>query len=243
MKIDIVQPNENFAGLSYGEWAVEWNKWLFSEDPDTYDGGNVLFLRGNVDYRPIGRNKDSPRFLDPNAIYDRTGRRSEGIFEGVAIFIPIITTVLFIGDNYEGKILRNEHDLRHYVNKDTNDTRKMWAAIKRMGDKKPRKIVNNLEEYRFESSLFKLSVPRSSLLRERMEFTIKPGDYYAITAGYYLMIKSLPPSSYRIIFGGEGMGIYSTNSVYDIKVIQRKKEHRRDVSNSVLRSKYFRLKT
>ena len=64
MHIDIVQPNENFGGLSYGEWAAEWNKCLFSEDPDTYDGSNVLFLRGNVDYRPISKSKSSPRHID-----------------------------------------------------------------------------------------------------------------------------------------------------------------------------------
>ena len=65
MSIEVVSPNENFGGMSYGEWAIEWNKWLFSEDPDTYDGGNVLFLRGNVDYRPVGKEPGSPRYVDP----------------------------------------------------------------------------------------------------------------------------------------------------------------------------------
>ncbi len=241
MRIDIVPPNENFGGMSYGEWAAEWNKWLFSEDPDSYDGGNVLFLRGNVDYKPIGTKRDSPRYIDPKAKYDKTGNKGEAIFDGIAIFVPIITTVLFIGDNYEGKILRNEQDLRYYVNKDTDDTRKMWAAIKRRGDEKAYMLVKNLEEYRFESPLFKLSVATSNLLRERMEFRIKPGVYDAITAGYFVMIRSLPPSHYRIIFGGEGMGIYTTNSVYDIEVIEKRKEHLRDASKSVLRSEYFRF--
>lgn len=241
MNIDIVQPNENFGGMSYGEWAVEWNKWLFSEEPDIYDGGNVLFLRGNVDYKPISASRNSPRHIDRKAIYDRTGKRGESILDGVAIFVPVITTVLFIGDNYEGKILRNEQDLRHYVNKDTDDTRKMWAAIRRKGDKNACALVKNLEEYRFESPLFKLRVPKGSLLRERMEIMTKPGVYDAIAAGYFIMIRTLPPSFYRINFGGEGMGIYTTNAVYDIEVIHRKKSLR-DVSNSVLKSKYFTFK-
>jgi hypothetical protein len=240
MRIDIVQPDENFGGMSYGQWAAEWNKWLFSEDPDTYDGGNVLFLRANPDYRPISTKKDSLRHADRNAIYDRTGSRGESILEGIAIFVPIITTVLFIGDNYEGKILRNEKALRYYVNKDTDDTRKMWAAIKRKGDKSAFSLVKNLEDYRFESPLFKLAVPKDSLLGERMEFTIKPGIYDAITAGYFIMIRSLPPSLYRINFGGEGMGIYVTNSVYDIEITRRKK-HLRDSSSAVLKSKIFRF--
>jgi hypothetical protein len=242
MIIDIVQPNENFGGMSYGEWVAEWNKWLLSEEPDTYDGGNILFLRGNVDYKPISPSSNSPRHIDRKAIYDRTGSKGETILDGIAIFVPVITTVLFIGDNYEGKILKNEQDLRHYVNKDTDDTRKMWAAIKRKGDKNASTLVRNLDEYRFESPLFKLRVPKGSLLRERMESTIKPGAYDAIAAGYFIMIRSLPPSFYRINFGGEGMGIYATNAVYDIEVIQRKKPLR-DASKTVLNSKYFKLKT
>ena len=53
MKIDVVRPTENFRGMSYSEWATIWSNWLFSEDPDTYDGGNILFLRGNVSYKPV----------------------------------------------------------------------------------------------------------------------------------------------------------------------------------------------
>ena len=242
MRIDIVQPDENFRGMSYGQWAAEWNKWLFSEDPDTYDGGNVLFLRANPDYRPISTKKDSLRYAERNAIYDRTGCKGESILEGVAIFVPILTTVLFIGDNYEGKILRNEKDLRYYANKDTDDNRNMWAAIKRKGDKNAFSLVKNLEDYRFESPLFKLAVPKDSLLRERMEFTIKPGIYDAITTGYFIMIRSLPPSFYRINFGGEGVGIYVINSVYDIEVTQRKKPLR-DSSSALLESKIFKFRS
>ena len=242
MRIDIVQPDENFGGMSYGQWAAEWNKWLFSEDPDTYDGGKVLFLRANPNYRPISTKKDSPRYADRNAIYDRTGNRGESILDGVAIFVPILTTVLFIGDHYEGKILRNEKDLRYYANKDNDDNRKMWAAIKRKGDKNAFPLVKNLEDYRFESPLFKLGVPKDSLLRERMDFIIKPGTYDAITTGYFIMIRSLPPSFYRINFGGEGVGIYVINSVYDIEVTQRKKPLR-DFSSAVLKSKIFRFRS
>lgn len=238
MNIDVVRPNEIFGGMSYGEWAAEWNKWLFSEDPDTYDGGNILFLRGNVDYKPISKSRNSPRHIDRRSVLDKTGSKAESIFEGIAIFVPVLTTVLFIGDNYEGKILRNDLDLRRFVNKDTDDTRKMWAAIKRKGDNDAHILVDNLEDYRFESPLFKLTVPKGSLLRERMEFTIKPGTYDAITAGYFIMIKSLPPSYYRINFGGEGMGIYATNAVYDIEVVQSQRPSR-DASKAILKSNYF----
>jgi hypothetical protein len=241
MALDIVGPKENFGGLSYGEWIAEWTKWLHSEDPDTFLGGNLLYLRGNVDYKPVGTKGDSPRFINPKAIYDRTGEKREIISEGIAIFVPIITTSLFIGDVYEGTVLKNEQDLRYCVNKDTDEIRKMWAVIKKTGNKKASKLVKNLEAYRFESPLFKLSIPKNSALTKRMEMPVKPGVYEAITAGYFVMIRSLPASTYRIIFGGEGMGSYTTNSVYDIEVSKRKKMQLTDESNLVLTSKYFRV--
>ena len=38
-----------------------------------------------------------------------------------------------------------------------------------------------------------------------MESLVKPGLDDTITAGYFVMIRSLPASSYRIIFVREGM--------------------------------------
>jgi|SRR5215203_1378689 len=239
MRLEIVSPNENFRGMSYGEWAVEWNKWLFSEDPDTYDGGNVLFLRGNVDYRSVGNQPGSPRYVDPEAIYDKTGGNRENIIEGTAIFIPIITSILFLSDNYEGRIIKDEQELRYFINKDTDNTGEIWAAIKRKGEDRPIKLVKNLKQYRFESPLFKIEVPFNSLLRNKMEVPVKPGIYEGITAGYYIMIKSLSPSTYRLIFGGTGVGVYRTNSVYDIDVVKKEKERTKDTSNSIINSKYF----
>ena len=130
MKVDVVQPHENFRGMSYGEWAVEWNKWLFSKDPDEYDEGNILFLRGNVDYRPIGNDPSSPKYINQDAIYDRTGRNGITIFERTAIFIPVIASTFFIQENYEGRTIRTEQDLRYIVNKDTDVSPEIWAAIK-----------------------------------------------------------------------------------------------------------------
>lgn len=238
MVLDIVAPNENFRGNSYGEWTVEWTRWLHSENPDIYDGGKMLYLRGSVDYKPVGIK--GPRFINPSSLYDRRGHNGEEIFEGTAIFIPIISTSFFIGDIYEGKVIRNEQELRHYVNKDTDNAKKIWSVIRNNRNNKIVRIVNNLEEYRFETPLFKLRIPKKSLLVKRMEMPVRAGIYEAITAGYFIIIRNLPVSSYRITFGGEGMGTYRTSSVYDIKVSKRIQVQLRDLSSSALKSKHFK---
>ena len=80
--------------MSYSEWVITWCNWLFSEDPDTYDGGDILFLRGNVNYLPVNDSGVGPRFIDPDAIYDRTGQNGQTIFERTAILVPVMVAML-----------------------------------------------------------------------------------------------------------------------------------------------------
>ena len=108
MKIDVVPPSENFRGMSYGNWAALWSRWLLSEEPDNYAGGDVLFLRGNVDYKPLRGATGGPRHSDPKGIYNRTGSKGEKIFEGTAIFFPVVNALLSIGELYDGRLIKNE---------------------------------------------------------------------------------------------------------------------------------------
>jgi hypothetical protein len=223
MSIDVVPPVENFRGMSYGDWAALWSKWLLSDEPDNYAGGDMLFLRGNVDYKPLGIPTGGPRHSDPRGFYNRTGKKGEEIFEGTAIFFPVVNAQLNIGELYDGRLIRNEEDVRLVARKDIAEGGAMWANIMRKGEKKPTKIVKNLKDYRVESPLFRLVVSQKSRLRDRMESPLKPGIYDSVTVGYYVLIRTLPPSIYRIRFGGKGRGAYYTDSVYDISVRGKKK--------------------
>src|SRR5215217_1573019 len=83
---DILPPNENFRGKSYGEWAAEWWNWLLSEKPDIYSQEDpVLFLRGAFDYKARADGKRNPS----STHNDRTGDKKIEIFEGTAIFFPV----------------------------------------------------------------------------------------------------------------------------------------------------------
>jgi hypothetical protein len=224
MKIDVVLPDENFRGMSYGDWAAIWWNWLLSEEPDNYDGGDVLFLRGNVEYKLVGGVAGAPSYSDSKGFYDRTGNSGEKIFEGTAIFFPVVIAMLHIGELYDGRLVKNEEDMRFAARKDINEGGAMWANIMRKGDKKATKVVKNLKDYRVESSLFKLTVLEKSQFRDRMESSLKPGFYDSVTVGYYVLIRSLPPSIYRIHFGGKGRGTYYTDSVYDITVKGKRRD-------------------
>jgi hypothetical protein len=230
--IDVVSPEENFRGLSYGYWAAIWCNWLMSEDPDNYNVDSMLFLRGNVDYRPVGNVNGAPRNIDHEAHYDRTGNKGEKIFDGTAIFFPVINALYCMGNVYEGVELKKEEDLRFAARKDINEGGKMRAEIIKKGENKGSKIVKSLKDYLIESPLFKLEVSNKSALRDRTENELKPGIYNCITVGYYILIKALPPSNYRIHFEAKGRGIYYTNAIYDITVQDKRRDSVEDISCS-----------
>jgi hypothetical protein len=233
LKLEVVLPTENFRGMSYGDWMAAWHQWLLSDNP-SYNGENILYLRGNVDYRPVGGKEDGPRYVDPNAIYDRTGDKGEIIDERTAILVAILTSQYHIGEFYNGRKVTGIPSLRYVANKDT-DGGSIWATITEKGNK-TMKLVPDLKEYRFESPLYLLSVPKNSKLRTKMDNPLKPGNYHAITVGYFVLIKSLPIGTYRIRFGGSNGSAYHTNSLYEIKVLRKSKDNVIDKSDRLIKN-------
>ncbi|HZL24419.1 MAG TPA: hypothetical protein VFC05_13925 [Nitrososphaeraceae archaeon] len=232
MKLDTVLPSETFRGMSYGDWIAAWHQWLVSDNP-SYNGEDILFLRGNVNYRSVGdkEDDDGPRYLDPKAVYDRTKDNGETIYEGTAILIPILTSHFYIGDFYNGRKITSIPYLRYVTNKDTNGG-SVWATIMKKGGR-VNKIVSDLKEYRFESPLYLLSIPRNSKLRNKMDYPPNPGNYHAITVGYFVLIKFLSIGTYTLRFGGTNGSAYHTNSIYDIYILKKRKDNVVDKSDHI----------
>lgn len=234
MKIDVVPVHENFKGLSYGEWAAIWATWLMSEDPDRTARTDILFLRGNINYRPVNNIADGPRFLNTADYLDKTGKNGEIIDTYMAILIPVLTAQYSVGMVYEGKKIVSEHELRDAVNKDTDQSEMTWATIGKKGSRKGSRIVRDISNYRVESPFFKLSIPPSSKFNPRTEDHLKPGSYEAVVGGYFIIIQSLPLGKFQIRFGGRGRGGYGTDSLYDIEVRKRKRIIPKDMSGQNL---------
>ena len=216
----MVNPQENFRGLPYGYWASLWWNWLLSDEPDMYRG-DILFLRGNLDYKQVA--EGGPVHIDPNSFFDRTGRKGVKIFENTPVLIPISITVFRIGsDLFDGRLIETEQDARLAGIRDNQESKVMWATISCNGNK-PRKIVNNLHDYFVQSSPFELKISVNSPIRNKMDMPLEAGTFTSLTVGYYILIGSLSPSTYRIRFGTIGRGAYYTDAIYDIIVQGRKK--------------------
>jgi hypothetical protein len=181
MKLKIVLPNQKYRDKSYGEWAAEWWNWLVSDNPDSYDINDpVIFLRANIDYIYIDKNKRIRRHSGNH--YDRTGQQGIKIHEDTGIFFPVIECEFNDGDlNPEnGSKIQTEEEMRILARKDIDSGWKIGATIREgEGPSQP---------------LFKLVVSEKNILRHSMEDELEPGTYNAVTDGYWILLSSLPSS-------------------------------------------------
>jgi hypothetical protein len=205
----VLQPEENFRGMSYGDLIARWNNWLMSSHP-YYDGGDILFLRGNMGY-----------YTDPKAFLDMSNLSANGqtILYGTAIFIPIITCQWNIGDYYEGDKIEDEETMRAAVRDFLSRGGPIWATCLKTDTNELFVIEEKLKRFYIESPRFQLDISPQSVLRTMIDDPLEPGQYDAVLGGYCVLLKDLPSGKYRIRFGGKGRRVYYTDSVWDITVL------------------------
>jgi hypothetical protein len=213
----VVKTSENYRGLSYGDIIVTWQRWLLSENPDHHQYGDILFLRGNLGY------------YDSNCEYLSCFTE---ISEGMSILVPIVTTHFSIGESYKGTIINNEFYLRKAVREHVDAAGPFWATLEKMGkNHNVLRLVPNLESFRVESMPFELDVSDENPFLDKMDEPNYPGKYTALVSGYFVLLRDLPVSSYRIRFGGYGMDNFYTDSLYEINIISKERTAK-DLSGS-----------
>lgn len=186
----IVQPHENFKGLSYGCWTSIWWNWLFS---DQLQNGSVYFLRGNTDLE------------DP---IKRTGKNGPIINSNTAIFFPIICTITseLLFEHASTQVIRRSESAERQKNP-------LLLSVKINGVRIP-----NLKNYYSESPEFVLDIPKSSKLRGSFDPVPRIGKRPAVSAGYWIMLRPLPAGTYKIIFKGKHEDGYVSYGDYTIRV-------------------------
>lgn len=207
----VLQPWENYRGLSYGELVVRWHNWLMSKDPDNYNSTDILFLRGNIGYH----DKRDSFYFKTNVV----------ISQETAILIPVVTTLINYGDYHEGKVINDEFYLRQAVHDHVNAAGPFWATLEVIDNStiSLKKIVPDLELFRVESPLFQINISHLNPFLNKMDEPVFPGIYTALGSGYFILLYNLIPSKYRIRFGGKGMYDFYTDAMYDITITDPQK--------------------
>jgi hypothetical protein len=249
---EIVEPDRNFRGKSYCDWVVEWSNWLHSGDPDrTAVRGDIVFLRGNIDYYRFTANLD-PKVKDVDLFYNKTGKNSLLIAERTAIFVPILTSTRSIGETFNGNTLMDEEQIRRAAREDNDSSGGIYLRIsviapgnkasefksiaKSVAGKEATDAIDLVKDYRIESPVFTLRISESNPFLKSLNtvYNISPGESPAVTDGFFVILHKLKAGvSYRLQFGGRGSSgsAYLTDSLYDIHVVESMPSKLKDISN------------
>jgi hypothetical protein len=189
---DIVQPDKNYKGLSYGDWAVIFWNWLLGNQ---VQGGSVYFLRGNVDVESA-----------------LVGDRGNGIkiFSDIGIFFPIICSI----DTSLISRRRNMHNDR-IMSAESQATPQLLRAL--IDDVSIPDLINNYAE----TPKFILDVLETNKVRTQIQPPIRHGKGSAVSAGYWLLLRSLPLGKHRIRFKGIHKDGFETSGDYKLTVVKR----------------------
>src|SRR5215210_336255 len=189
----IADPHYAFKGMTYGQWAaVRWNH-VFSAQPDinyAIEKG-MVFLRGVFEYGY----EDLPV---PRPYSTQTTDRRLNILEDTAVFVPIISSVFPLDSEYKGAIMKDEISLRSEARIDTVYGGDLWARIRQKPDDTDHPLVQDLNYFFIESSLFPLKVHETNIHKDKMDVPIEAGNHYAVSVGIFVIISYLPPGTYRL---------------------------------------------
>jgi hypothetical protein len=172
-------------GLTYGEWTVEWWKWLLSipkpDNPaaDTTGKNCALKQTGAV------------WFL--TGTYGGTNERICTIPAGKAILINIIDVICSYAEHH----LKTEPELRACAKADQDKVTTTSLTVDGA----------QLNPVRLQSPLFTVTLPSNNALG------LKPQTTPAISDGYWVFLQPLPPGSHTIHSSGSLVDFTTTGTV------------------------------
>ena len=173
--VEILPPDEPFAGLTRGEWDARQWQWLVSMPVDVNPGDDTAGDR-------CGYGQSGPVFFVIGS--GGGGERTCVVAEGTAIYVVVATVECstvepppFFG--------RTEEELRACATADMDQVTDVSARVNGVD-------VANLDTYRTASPLFTLTFPDNNI------FGVESGVAQAVSEGYSFVIAPPPPGSYEI---------------------------------------------
>jgi hypothetical protein len=170
--------NSKPFGLTYGEWSAKWWQWGLSiptnDSPIVDETGAKC---------AVGQNNSDVWFLSGHGGGEVT--RACSIPAGKAIFFPVIN----VECDYLSPGLKTESDLRKCAKDDQDKVTNLHAIVDGVA-------IPDLKKYRVQSPLFNMTVPEDNIMG------ISPGTTQAVSDGFWIFLKPLPPGKHEIHFTG-----------------------------------------
>jgi hypothetical protein len=188
-RTEVVSPEQNYLGLSYGDWVALWWQWAFSIPDGT---GHPFSVGGNVLQKQAGRVWFLAGAFHPSNVRDV---RKILIPRGTALFFPVgngdcstLEPDPFHGDDAPS--------LSACTNRNFDNLGLAEGAICEIDGKR----VKHLDQFRTQSPMFPIGpLPNPPI------FGLTAGDSgQAVDAGIYILLKPLSPGPHTIRFASYG---------------------------------------
>ena len=173
--VEILPPDEPFAGLTRGEWDARQWQWLVSMPVDVNPGDDTTGDR-------CGYGQSGPVFFVIGS--GGGGDRTCVVAEGTAIYV-VVATVECSTVEAPPFFGRTEDELRACATADMDLVTDVSARVNGVD-------VANLDTYRTGSPLFTLTFPDNNI------FGVEPGVAHAVSEGFSFVIAPPPPGRYEI---------------------------------------------
>lgn len=180
--------NEEFYGLTYGEWTAKWWKWAYSIPSNVHPAYD-----NNGEY--CGQNQTGPVWFLAGS-FGFPVKRQCVITAETAILFPILNSECSYA---EYSTLKTERDLRECAKNIQDQVVNVKASVNATK-------LQNLEKFRIQSHIFNFTLPKNNILG------LPPQNTQAVSDGNWVFLKPLPVGKYEIRFRGEINQSSSTNN-------------------------------
>lgn len=169
-------PGSEPYGLSYSEWSTEWWKWLNSipEDRNPAADTTGAFCAEN-------QNASGPVWFLAGT-WGSKEERSCTIPSGKSLLISPIEVLCTLADTPGAK---TEEDMRQCAKEDQDKVNLVSVTVDGVE-------VPGMSEYRFQSSLFNLTLPENNALG------VPAQETQGVSDGYFVMLNPLPSGEHEI---------------------------------------------
>jgi hypothetical protein len=202
--VDVYAPNSKPYNKTYGEWNQIWWEWAQTEP-----------IANNPIHDSTGE-KCAVNQVDPNVWFlaGTTGGRVERdctIPASKAILFPLLNTEC---STAEDPSLTTDAALRDCARNNAPDRAQVVLKASLDGQEIP-----DLENYWTESSLYNYTLPEDNI------WGVAAGPTQEVAAGYYLMLKPIPPGIHTLQFSGANIDLtgtqtFATEVIYNLNVTQ-----------------------
>jgi len=170
----VFPPDSNPYGVSYAEWTARWWQWILSLQIESHPAIDQTGENCKL-------NQNGPVWFLAGTV-GGVAHRSCSISSGLALLLPVLNHGGTLADE---PTFKSDDDLQLHARREMDVISELEVNIDGMN-------INGLEEYRVQTPVFDVVLPKNNL------FGGIPGPTKGVADGYWLFIKPFALGKHKI---------------------------------------------